>query len=63
MVDRLEYGVLQWFVHVESAAKEHLVKKITRSDVRDVRLWRERPQMWRERMMQEEYLYSKEELL
>ncbi len=42
--ERAEQRVLLWFGHVEKMEEEHLVKKITRSDVRGVRP-RERPRM------------------
>ncbi len=37
LAERAEQGVLWWFGHVERMAEEHLVKKTTRSHVRDVR--------------------------
>ncbi len=43
LTERAEQEVLQWFGHVERM-EEHLVKKITRSDVRGVRP-RGRPRM------------------
>ncbi len=44
LAERAEQGVLWWFGHVERMKEEHLVKKITRSDVRGVRP-RGRPRM------------------
>ncbi len=44
LVDRAKQGVLWWFGHVMRMEKEHLVKKITRSDVRGARP-RGKPQM------------------
>ncbi len=37
MPERAEQRVLLWFGHVERMEEEHLVKKVTRSDVRGVR--------------------------
>ncbi len=37
LAERAEQGVLWWFGYGERMEEEHLVKKITRSDVRDVK--------------------------
>ncbi len=42
--ERAEQGVVLWFGHVERMEEEHLVKKVTISDVRGVRP-RGRPRM------------------
>ncbi len=44
LAEQAEQGVFQWFGHVERMEEEHLVKKITGSNVRAVRP-RGRPRM------------------
>ncbi len=44
LAEQAEHGVLQWFGYMEKLEEEHLVRKITISEVRGVRP-RGRPQM------------------
>ncbi len=37
LAEQAEQGVLRWFGHVERMEEQHLVKKVSRSDVRGVR--------------------------
>ena len=43
---RIDQGVLGWFVHVERMGDERVAKRVYESDVRDVRRGRPRKCCW-----------------